>query len=175
MEFMLKTERLIILPYSNIFLESYYTEFTDKITRYQYPDSFPDINVANEILSNFAKAMEHGEMLELVILTLDGEFIGSMEVFDIKAKTPELGLWLKESAHGKGYGYEALRGLIDYLSSTGKYQYYIYEVDIRNVSSTHLVEKFCFEKGDYREFTTKTGKMLNLQIYRILDSSKVAQ
>lgn len=116
--------------------------------------------------------MEHGDMLELVILTLDGEFIGSMEVFDIKAKTPELGLWLKESAHGKGYGYEALRGLIDYLSSTGKYQYYIYEVDIRNVSNTHLVEKFCFEKGDYREFTTKTGKMLNLQIYRILDSSK---
>ena len=90
-----------------------------------------------------------------------------MEVFDIKEKTPEVGIWLKESAHGKGYGYEALRGLIDDLNSTGKYQYYIYEVDIRNAPSTHLVEKFCFEKVACEEITTKAGKTLHSQTYHI--------
>ena len=145
-DFMLTTERLIIQPYR---------------------DSFSDINAADEILSGFVKAMEQGDMLELVILTRDGEFVGSMEVFDIKEKTPEVGIWLKESAHGKGYGYEALRGLIDDLNSTGKYQYYIYEVDIRNAPSTHLVEKFCFEKVACEEITTKTGKTLHLQTYHV--------
>ena len=105
---MLETERLIIQPYSNSFLEEYYKEFTDEITKYQYPDSFSNINTANEIVSGFVKDMEQGNMLELVILTQEGEFIGSMEAFGIKEKTPEIGLWLKRSAHGKGYGYEAL-------------------------------------------------------------------
>lgn len=72
-------------------------------------------------MSQFAKDMEHGKMLELVILTPEGEFIGSMEAFDITGKTPELGLWIKSSAHGNGYGYEALRCLVDYLNSTEKY------------------------------------------------------
>ena len=50
-DFMLTTERLIIQPYR---------------------DSFSDINAADEILSGFVKAMEQGDMLELVILTRDG-------------------------------------------------------------------------------------------------------
>ena len=84
---MLETERLIIQPYSNSFLEEYYKEFTDEITKYQYPDSFSNINTANEIVSGFVKDMEQGNMLELVILTQEGEFIGSMEAFGIKEKT----------------------------------------------------------------------------------------
>ena len=69
MWFMLETERLIIQPYSNSFLEEYYKEFTDEITKYQYPDSFSNINTANEIVSGFVKDMEQGNMLELVILS----------------------------------------------------------------------------------------------------------
>ena len=102
MEFTLKTERLLIQPFRDSFLEAYYTEFTDEIVKYQYPDSFPDMNTANETVSMFVKDMERGNMLELVILTQDGEFLGSMEAFGITEKAPELGLWLKSSAQGKG-------------------------------------------------------------------------
>ena len=123
MEFMIKTERLTIQPFSAAFLAPYYKEFTAEITKYQYPDSFPDIHTADIVMSNFVKAMERGDMLELVILTHDSEFLGSMEAFDISGKTPELGLWLKSSAHGKGYGYEALKGLVDHLNATGQYLY----------------------------------------------------
>lgn len=55
-----------------------FKEFTDEIVKYQYPDSFSDIKKANEVMSQFAEDMEHGKMLELVILTPDGEFIGSI-------------------------------------------------------------------------------------------------
>ena len=87
-DFMLTTERLIIQPYRDSFLEAYYTEFTDEITKYQYPDSFSDINAADEILSGFVKAMEQGDMLELVILTRDGEFVGS-----VRYKRKNAGSW----------------------------------------------------------------------------------
>lgn len=108
MQFLLKTERLVIKPYSHIYLEDYYKEFTDEITRFQYPDSFSNIDSARKVLSEFLSEMEEGNMLELVILSQQGEFLGSMEVFNIKGDTPEVGLWIKKSAHGNGYGYEAL-------------------------------------------------------------------
>ena len=167
MSFILNTERLIIRPFSNSYLEEYYQEFTDDITKYQYPDSFPDIENAEKTVSGFVQDMEQGEMLELVILTKGGEFLGSMEAFGLKEETPEVGLWLKSSAHGAGYGYEALRGLLDYLKAAQKYQYYVYEVDVRNAPSIRLVEKFRAEKKGCEDITTESGKKLTLQTYHI--------
>lgn len=106
-------------------------------------------------------------MLEMVLLARDGAFLGSIEVFGLKEETPEIGLWLKKSAQGAGFGYEALKRMIDYLNSTKKYSYYIYEADVRNIPSIRLAEKFKFEKGGYEEITTESGKTLMLQCYRI--------
>ncbi|NLL00339.1 MAG: GNAT family N-acetyltransferase [Clostridiales bacterium] len=116
--------------------------------------------------------MEKGNMLELVILSQQNEFLGSIEAFSIKENTPEVGLWIKKSAHGNGYGYEALKALIDYLNSKQKYKYYVYEVDIRNAQSLHLVNKFSFNKGDCEEITTESGKKLILESYYILPKIK---
>lgn len=167
MDLELRTERLVIQPFCDSFLSEYYKEFTDEITKYQYPDAFPDLKAAKSLVSEFVSEMEQGNMLELVILTRRGEFLGSMEAFGIKEKTPEVGLWLKSSAQGKGYGYEALKGLLTYLSTQGTYQHYIYEVDVRNLPSIRLVEKFNFEKGGCEDIVTESGKELRLQTYHI--------
>lgn len=55
-----------------------FQKFTDEIVKHQYPDSFSDIKKANEVMSQFTENMEHGKMLELLILTPEGEFIGSI-------------------------------------------------------------------------------------------------
>ncbi len=167
MDLELRTERLVIQPFRDSFLAEYYREFTDDITKYQYPDAFPNMEAAKGLVSEFVSEMEQGNMLELVILTRSGEFIGSMEAFGIREKTPEIGLWLKSSAQGKGYGYEALKGLLTYLSAHGAYQHYRYEVDVRNLPSIRLVEKFHFEKGGCEDIVTESGKKLRLQTYRI--------
>lgn len=172
MQFILKTERLVIQPYNHTYLEDYYKEFTDEITKFQYPDSFSNIESARKTISEFLSEMDKGKMLELVILSRQGEFLGSIEVFGIKGKTPEVGLWIKKSAHGNGYGYEALNALIDYLDSKQKYKHYVYEVDIKNAQSLHLVNKFSFNKGSCEEITTESGKKLILDSYYILPNSK---
>lgn len=170
MEFVKETERLLIRPFDLSYLEEYAREFTAEITKYQYPDPFPDMETANQVMSGFVEEMEEGKMLELVVLSRDGEFLGCIDVFGIQEDTPEVGIWLKQSAHGAGYGYEALRAVADELNRTGRYQYYIYEVDARNVPSIHLIEKFPFEKAGYEEITTESGKELRLQAYHILCS-----
>ena len=167
MEVLFQTERLMICPFSCDFLEDYYREFTDAVTKYQFPDSFKSLDAAREVMSGFVKDMAEGRMLELAVLTPDGGFIGGMEAFGTDGETPEVGLWIKSSAHHMGYGYEALRGLIDYLNAQKKYRYYIYEVDVRNLPSVHLVEKFHSEKGGFEEVTTGSGKTLKLQTYRV--------
>lgn len=171
----IRTRRLIIRPFSQDYLEEYYRQFTPEITRYQYPESFPDLRAADRLVSGFVKEMEKGNMLELVILTPDGEFIGSLEVFGIRKETPEVGLWLKSSAHGNGYGYEALESVLAHLDRTEAYQYYLYEVDVRNLPSVHMVEKFPFEKGGFEELTTESGKTLKLQTYRVFPRCEGAQ
>ena len=40
----------MIQPYSSSYLEQYFKEFTDEIVKYQYPDSFCDMNKADEVM-----------------------------------------------------------------------------------------------------------------------------
>ena len=167
MRFEIRTQRLVIQPFTDRYLEDYFQEFTDEITRYQYPDAFQNLEAAREVLSGFTREMEQGNMLELAILSRNGEFLGSAEVFGIRERTPEIGLWLKSAAHGKGYGYEALEGVLEYLDRTGEYEYLIYEADVRNEPSIRLIEKFRCEKGGCEDITTESGKKLALRIYRV--------
>lgn len=164
---LIRTERLEIRPFDRSFLEEYVREFTAEITKYQYPDPFPDRETADRVLSGFVSEMEQGNMLELVILTPDGGFLGSMEAFGLRQETPELGLWLKRTAHGKGYGREALQALLELLGAAGSYPYYLYEADVRNTPSLRLAERFRFEKGGREDIVTEAGKELRLQQYRI--------
>ncbi len=163
----IRTGRLTIQPFQPKFLEDYYREFTEEITKYQYPDPFPDLEAASQTLSGFARDMEAGDMLELVILSREGEFLGSVEVFGLQEEAPELGIWLKSAAQGAGYGYEALRAVLDYLNGLNKYRHYIYEADVRNAPSLGLAEKFRSEAGERQDLTTESGKELVLQVYRI--------
>ena len=158
----------MIRPFTLDYLEEYFREFTAEITKYQFPDPFPDMEAADRVMSGFVKEMDQGNMLELAILRQDGEFLGCIDVFGIREETPEVGIWLKRSAHGMGYGYEALSTVVDELNKAEKYRYYTYELDVRNAASVRLVEKFLFEKGDYEEITTDSGKALHSQVYHIL-------
>ena len=84
MSLKIRTGRLTIQPFQPKFLKDYYREFTEEITKYQYPDPFPDLEAASQTLSGFARDMEAGDMLELVILSREGEFLGSVEVFGLQ-------------------------------------------------------------------------------------------
>lgn len=163
----IETERLEILPFNKKYLKDYYEGFTQEVTKYQYPDPFVSIEAAEAFLDEFLECMEKGEMLELMILTKEKEFIGSFEVFGLKEEKQEMGLWLREDMQGSGYGSESAEAVIAYLKEQGKYHSCIYEADERNCASIALVEKFDAKLLGCEPITTESGKKLKLLQYEI--------
>ena len=145
MKLQITTERLTITPFTLQWLEAYRQNFTPEVTRYQYPDPFPDPGTAQQVLSGFIADMERGDMLELVILGHKGEFLGSAEVFGLREKSPELGIWLKGSARGQGYGKRYLRGSLGILMGFGGTN----TISMRPTRGTHPVYVL------WRNFPTK--------------------
>lgn len=166
-DFYLETDRLRVVSFDYKYLENYYDEFSEEITRYQYPDPYKTLEEASKQVDEFVSEMQQGRMLELIIISKEGKFIGSMEVFGLDEQNPEVGLWIKKSAHHQGYAYEALSALIQFLNDIGKYKGYIYAVDERNSASLKLVKKFECEQMGVDSLVTESGKKLNLLLYKI--------
>lgn len=166
---MFETKNLKVIKATFDYINDYYKEFTDEICEYQYPDAFTSLEDAKDLLGDFIEEMNQGNMLELMILDQNEKFVGSMEAFGLKEDEIEVGLWLKKDAHGHGYGYEALCGLVNFLNKNYPRAYYVYEADERNHASNHLVNKFNIEKGDTNDITTESGKKLRLTVFRILN------
>lgn len=166
-DFYLETERLRVVPFDYKYLDDYYKEFSEEITQYQYPDPYKSIDEAKIQVDEFVGEMQQERMLELIIVSKTGEFIGSMEVFGLDEQYPEVGLWLKKSVHHQGLAYESLSALIQFLNDIGKYKGYIYAVDERNEASIKLVKKFECEQMGVDPLVTESGKKLNLLLYKI--------
>jgi len=54
--------------------------------------------------------------------------------------SPELGLWLKESSHGQGFGREVVAALIEWGHGTLGKQGFIYPVAVQNAASRRIAE-----------------------------------
>ena len=53
---------------------------------------------------------------------------------------PELGLWLKESAHGQGFGREVVAALVEWGHATLGKGSFIYPVAVQNTASRRIAE-----------------------------------
>lgn len=164
---MIETERLIIVPFEMKFAEDYYREFDEEITRYQYPDSFKTLADAEEMLASFIETMEQGEMLFGEILAKEGDFAGGVEVHGLNEEYPEVGIWIRKGFQRRGFAYEALAAVAEFVASQYRKDWLVYEADIRNISSIRLVEKFPYTQEGMDEFETGTGKHLSLQRFLI--------
>ena len=166
---MIKSERINIVPYEMKYLNDYFSGFNAEITKFQWPDPFESIEDAKSMLQEFLDEMDRKETLFFSILSENDEFLGSVEVHGLIGDCPELGIWIIESEQNKGYAYEALNLVLDYVRSNYDKAEFYYEADIRNPGSIKLLRKFdekyeIIEQGLER-LTTDSGKKLELQGY----------
>lgn len=139
---MIHTERVTIVPFEMKYLLDYYHGFNHEITKFQWPDPFESSDHAKGRLQEFLNEMERGETLLFSVLSKKDVFLGSVEVHGLTKELPELGVWIVESEQNKGYAYEALKEVLDYLGANyGKLSFF-YEADTRNIASTKLLHKF---------------------------------
>jgi len=76
-----------------------------------------------------------------VIRRLDNmECLGMASLEEADSVSPEIGLWLKESAHGQGFGREVVAALVGWGHATLGKASFIYPVAVQNTASRRIAE-----------------------------------
>ena len=170
------TNRLLLLPISQKYKEEIFREFTKDITTYMYPRPPQDIVETEEFINDSLGEIQTGNHLVLVILKKDSqEFLGCTGIHDIHSKHPELGIWVKKSAQGKGYGLEAITALKRWTDENLDYEYLIYDVDKANIPSRRIPEKLGGQIIREYDKTNLSGRVLNIVEYRIFRKENLLQ
>ncbi len=137
----IETKRLLLKSISLEYKENIFKEFTPEIAFYMIPKPAESIRETVDFINSSIKENSEGKNLQIVILDKNTkEFLGCGGLHHLDTKTPELGIWIKKSAHGHGYGMETMRALKDWADSNLDYQYIIYPVADKNIASRRIPE-----------------------------------
>jgi ribosomal-protein-alanine N-acetyltransferase len=167
----IETENLILKSIDLDFKKEIFKEFTPEITIYMFPKSPEKIEETIEFIETSKKKNKEGEELQIVILNKNSqEFIGCGGLHGTKTKTPELGIWIKKSAHGKKYGREAMTALKKWADENIVYEYILYPVVDKNTPSRKIPESLGGKVFREYEKTNLSGYTWNFLEYRIYPS-----
>lgn len=162
------SNRLKQVSISGIYTEVINREFTSEITTYMTPQPAKDRSETEAFIAGAMKTNATGTNLQLVILDKEtGEFLGCSGLHEIHTLTPELGIWLKKSAHGHGYGLEAIGAIIEWANENISFDYLKYPVDRRNAPSCRIPATYGGTVEDAYKSVNGSGFELDLIEYRI--------
>jgi [ribosomal protein S5]-alanine N-acetyltransferase len=164
----IETERLKLIPVSERYAKDIFKEFNSVVTVYMMPKPAEKIEETLEFIHSSQEKIKNG--VDLVVVILDkqtGEFLGCAGLHRVNTETPELGIWTKVSAHGKGIGREAITGLYYWARENLTYKYIVYPVDKRNTSSRKIPESLGGVIEDEYQKTNMSGNVLDEVEYRI--------
>ena len=165
----ISTNRLVLQPISMKYKKDIFSEFTDKITIYMQPRSPQDIAETELFINQSIIEVGNGSALIFVILKKESqEFLGCAGIHDI-ARNPEIGIWLKRSAHGNKYGLEAITAIKKWADENLNYECLRYPVDRRNIASRKIPEALggkIFREYDQVNMSGNTLHLLEYRIYQ---------
>lgn len=166
------TDRLRLIPISLQWTEEIFKEFTLEITRYMTPQPAKEIQGTKAFIHDSLEQMKQGVTLQQVILLKDtNEFLGCAGAHHMETKHPALGVWIKKSAHGNGYGREAITGIKQWIDAHYPYDHLLYPVDRDNIASRKIPESLGGIIHDTYQKTTESEDTLNTVEYRIYPST----
>lgn len=164
----IETERLKIVPMTMDYKMDCFREYTSEITTYMFHEPPKDPSMIEKVICTSLEEMKNGTNLPLVILKKDtGEFLGRVELNEPHTKHPELGGWIKKSAHGHGYGREAMTAVKEWADANIEYEYIVYPADRDNIPSRKIPESLGGKVHASYDKETPSGKILHTMEYRI--------
>jgi RimJ/RimL family protein N-acetyltransferase len=138
------------------------------ITRFMSWDPSPSPAAFAEVWRQWLPRMTAGTDLSLVIrLRVTDEFLGVAGVHRIGSAEPEVGIWLKETAHGLGYGRETIGAIAKWAPAHIGAVALIYPVAKENLPSRHLAESLHGTIVGERNLRKLSGIVLDEVVYRI--------
>lgn len=168
----IETEHLLLKLISLDYKEDIFNEFTPEISVYMGPQPTGNIQDVIAFIESSMKSNSAGTNFQIVILNKETEeFIGCGGLHHIDTKTPELGIWIKMSAHGHGYGKESMQALKKWADGNLDYEYILYPVAPENVASRKIPESMGGKVEREYEDKNSLGKEMHLLEYRIYPQS----
>jgi RimJ/RimL family protein N-acetyltransferase len=138
------------------------------ITRFMAWDPSPSLAGFAEVWRQWLPRMTAGTDLSLVIrLRVTDEFLGVAGVHRIGSAEPEVGIWLKETVHGLGYGREAIGAIVKWAPAHIGATALIYPVAKQNHPSRRLAESLHGAIVGERNLRKSSGIVLDEVVYRI--------
>ena len=165
-DLVIASRRISLTPISERFSEDIYREFTAEITRYMMPPPPQDISETLEFIRSSIEGMQRSE--EFVIVDTEGQFLGCAGLHARESSlTPELGIWIKKSAHGSALGREAVHCLRDWASENLIVSHFIYPVEKNNLASRMIAESLGGAVIREQEVLSLSGNLLDEVVYEV--------
>ncbi len=138
----LETPRLRLVAITPAYCEAIFQAFTKTVARYTFPQPTGNSADTEAFIAHAQGLMEQGNELQVVVLDKEtSEFLGCAGLHHLNTPHPELGLWFKENAWGKGYGTETMQALKAFVDEHYTYEYLHYPVVKENNASRNIAEK----------------------------------
>ena len=163
----IQTKRLTLIPVSEKYIDDITTHFTAEITKYMWPKTpKPKTEITNHIISKRNEMQDCKELMMVILSRENNSFLGVCSIHKANTDTPELGIWLKKSAHGNKYGVESIEALKKWAELHLVYIYLKYPVDKKNIPSRNIAESLSGKIEDEYLKKSESGVILDEVEYR---------
>jgi RimJ/RimL family protein N-acetyltransferase len=141
---------------------------TTTLTRYMSWEPAPSPDAFEKVWQGWLPTMVEGTDAHFVVrLKSTQEFLGMAGLHNTGSSEPEVGIWIKETKHGNGYGREAVAALISFVSRNLGKNAVAYPVVEENGPSRRLAESLDGEIVAHRLLRKSGGIEYPEVVYRI--------
>lgn len=166
------TPRLLLQPVSRRYERDIFKAYTGEVAEYMISRAPQCLEETILFVELSITELSLGNALQLVVLDRKTElFLGFAGIFQTRVCFPEMGLWLKKEAQGRGYGFEIVSALLRWAAKNLPVEALLYPVDVRNIPSRRIPEKLGAPVGKTYKVKNEEGKLLDVIEYKLLLSA----
>ena len=137
----LSSRRLLLKSFTRDDAQAAFLEATPTIAQFMSWEPAPSLEAFELIWQSWLPKMRAGTDLSLVVRHKPSfEFLGVAGLHNTGASEPEVGIWIKESQHGHGYGREAVAMILAFAAEDLGKEAAVYPVVEQNGPSRRLAE-----------------------------------
>lgn len=137
----IETNRLLLVPVSTQHISDIFQEYREPMTKYMNHPTTGTLEELTERHKKWRRQLKAGTRLFMAtLLKASGEFIGCFAIDGIGTMDPEMGGWLKKSAHGQRFGQEAAAGLRKWAQTHLTYHHLKWPCAKANIASCKVAE-----------------------------------
>ncbi|MGH6955955.1 MAG: GNAT family N-acetyltransferase [Caulobacteraceae bacterium] len=168
----LETERLVLRPIETSDWRALYPIMSDPVAMAHWDNSeIEDPETVEQMIAAQVDDMTEGLACYWAVERgPDRTFMGACDLSDIdwRHKRGEVGFLLQRAAWGQGYGYEAMRAVVDHAAGMGLKRLWA-RAHAGNARSERLLERLGFEAEGYlRGHIQRAGERRDCKIFGLL-------